>query len=176
MEFADLIKERRSIRMFTPQPVEAEKLEAILNAANIAPSAGNLQAYEIYVVTQPEQRAALALAALNQNFIAQAPVALVFCSHPVRNMPKYGRRGEGLYALQDATIACTYAMLAAADQGLGSVWVGAFNDEAVTWVIQPGADLRSAGPRPVVILSIGYAGESPPPRLRRPLTDLVHRL
>lgn len=171
MEFSDIIEKRRSIRAFTSQPVEAEKLEAILNAANIAPSAGNLQAYEIYLVTDPERRNALAAASLNQGFIAQAPVVLVFCTHPERARPKYGQRGESLYALQDATIACTFAMLAAADLGLGSVWVGAFTELAVSEIIQP-----PAGQRPVAILPVGYPGKNPPPRPRRSLDDLVHRL
>lgn len=82
MEFFEVVRSRHSIRAFTAKPVEAEKLHAILEAADRAPSAGNLQAYEIYVVTHRTILNALARAALDQEFIAQAPLALVFCAHP----------------------------------------------------------------------------------------------
>jgi len=68
------------VRAFTAQPVKAGDLDQILGAANAAPSAGNLQAYEIFLVTQGKQRALLARAALAQFFFAQARVALVFCA------------------------------------------------------------------------------------------------
>jgi nitroreductase len=168
MEFSDLVRQRCSIRAFEPAPVDDRQLEVILSAANRAPSAGNLQAYEIYVVKDFEVRKRLAQAALNQDFIAQAPVALVFCAHPQRSSVRYRERGENLYAVQDATIACTFAMLAAADQGLGSVWVGAFHDDRVGQVID-----ASPGHKPVAILPLGTPAEKPNPSARRQLSDLV---
>jgi nitroreductase len=169
MDFFELIQHRHSVRLFTSQPVEEQKLQAILEAANSAPSAGNLQAYEIYLVTDPARLSLLAGAALDQDFVAQAPVALVFCANPARSARKYGRRGTNLYCLQDATIACTFAHLAAAALGLASVWVGAFDDESVRQAIGVGDNLL-----PVAILSIGYSGEQPKPTSRRSLSDLVH--
>jgi nitroreductase len=168
MEFAALIRARRSVRAFTDQPVEPEKIRAIIEAVSTAPSAGNLQAYEIYEVTAPRCRAALAHAA-NQTFIAQAPVCLVFCANPGRSSRKYGARGRELYSLQDATIAATYAMLAVADLGLATVWVGAFDDDQAASAIGAPGDWR-----PVAILPIGYAAETPEPSQRRPLTEMVH--
>ncbi|MGB9606305.1 MAG: nitroreductase family protein, partial [Bryobacteraceae bacterium] len=91
MEFFELIRQRRSVRAYKQAPVEPEKLEKILTAANLAPSAGNLQAYEIYLVRDGKVRQALARAALDQWFISEAPVALVFCAHPERSAMKYGR-------------------------------------------------------------------------------------
>lgn len=82
MEFFDVIKNRHSICTFSDQPVEPEKLQQILEMANLAPSAGNLQAYEIYVVTDAKKRDGLSCAALAQEYVAVAPVALVFCTHP----------------------------------------------------------------------------------------------
>lgn len=169
MEFFEVIQKRRSIRCFEPRPLEIAQLQAILEAANRAPSAGNLQAYEIYVVTSAAHRTALAQAALEQEFLAQAPVNLVFCAHPRRSARRYGERGAHLYALQDATIACTFAMLAATALGLGSVWVGAFDEDAVRRVIGAPKDLL-----PIVILAIGHAAETPIPTPRRQLSDLVH--
>jgi len=171
MEFFDVVKARHSIRAFAPTAVEEEKLQKILETANRAPSAGNLQAYEIYQVTEARQRGALARAAWGQEFVASAPVALVFCTHPARAAPRYRERGVRLYALQDATIACTFAMLAATALGLATVWVGAFNDEAVWRAI--GAP---EGLDPVAILPIGYAAERPEPTPRRRLDQLVHKM
>ena len=103
MEFFDVIQNRHSIRNFTDQPVEPEKLQQILETANLAPSAGNLQAYEIYVVTDAKKRDGLSCAALAQEYVARAPVALVFCTHPELTEGRYTERGTRLYTVQDAT-------------------------------------------------------------------------
>lgn len=171
MEFFDVIERRQSIRAFAAKPVEPEKLQKILETANAAPSAGNLQAYEIFLTTQAERRAALARAAWQQDFIASAPVALVFCAHPQRSALRYRQRGIRLYATQDATIACTYAMLTASALGLATVWIGAFDDDAVWRAIN-----APEGLVPVAILPIGYPAEKPEPTPRRRLEDLVHKI
>jgi len=171
MDFVQVVNARRSIRAFTSRPVEPDKLQTILQVANRAPSAGNLQAYEIYVVSRRAALMALADASLGQEFVAQAPIALVFCANPKRSSRRYAQRGMSLYCIQDATIACTYAQLAATALGLASVWVGAFNDDAVREAIGVGQDLL-----PVAILPIGYAGEEPEESSRRSLTSLVHHI
>ena len=170
MQYLDLIHARRSIRAFTTEPVEEAMLRTILEAANRAPSAGNLQSYEIYLVRSEEKRRRLVRCALDQQFIAQAPVALVFCTNPARARG-YGARGEQLYCVQDAAIACTFALLAAEDLGLATVWVGAFNPDSVRDVI--GAPKTQA---PVAILPIGYGAEDPARTPRRELEGLVHQL
>jgi len=171
MDFFEVVAKRQSVRSYAPHAVEKEKTDRILAAANDAPSAGNLQAYEIYVARKREHLSGLAAAALSQDFIAQAPAALVFCAHPARATGRYGDRGMRLYALQDATIACTYAMLAATALGLATVWIGAFNDEAVRRVLRVSADML-----PVAILVIGYAAEQPLRTRGRSLEDLVHEI
>ena len=168
MQYSDLIHTRRSIRAFAATPVEETKLNTILQAANRAPSAGNLQAYEIYVVRGEEQRRKLVKCCFDQQFIAQAPVALVFCTNPAR-AEKYGERGAQLYSLQDATIACTFALLAVDDLGLACVWVGALDADAVRDIA--GAP---ASQTPVAVLPIGYGAEDPVRTERRALGDLVH--
>lgn len=168
MELFEVIEKRRSVRAFAPRAVESGKVTRILEAANAAPSAGNLQAYEIYRITEPKQRTALARAALDQFFVAAAPVVLVFCANQPLSSAKYRERGARLYAVQDATIACAFAMLAATALGLGTVWVGAFDDAAVQHVLGT-RDLL-----PVAILPIGYPAEQPAPTPRRSLSDLVH--
>jgi len=167
----DVIARRRSVRAFAGDPIDERRLRPVLEAANAAPSAGNLQAYEIYVIRGRERRAQLAEAALGQDFLATAPVVLAFCANPRRNRARYGDRGRELYAVQDATIACAFAMLAASALGLGSVWVGAFRDEEVRRIL--GAPPHE---RPVALLPLGVAAEAPERVPRRPLADLVHTL
>ena len=169
MDFFDVIRTRRSIRRFDDRPVEEEKLNAILEAANAAPSAGNLQAFEIYLLR--DQPALIRLAGVigNMDFFSEAKAVLVFCTNPDRSVLRYSDRGRTLYALQDATIACTHAMLAATALGLSSVWVGAFEEQAVAEALSLPASFR-----PVALLPIGYPGETVEPRSRRALKELVH--
>ena len=171
MDFFEIVKRRRSIRLFTDRPVEEVKIEQILETALAAPSAGNLQAYKIYVVKSAEDRAALATAARGQDSVRTAPVVLVFCTDAAQAATQYGERGERLYTLQDATIACTFAMLAIEALGLATVWVGAFREEAVWKALG-----SPAGLSPVAMLPIGYAGEEPEPVFRRSADKLVHQL
>jgi nitroreductase len=169
MEFFDVIRARRSIRIFEERPVEEEKIQAILEAANAAPSAGNLQAYEIYLVQDPAALGRLAGTLPRMVFFSVVPVVLVFCANPERAAVRYAERGRKLYAVQDATIACTHAMLAATALGLGSVWVGAFREQEVSEALGlPGSVV------PVAMLPIGYPGEIVEPRSRRPLQEIVH--
>ncbi len=171
MDIFECIRQRRSIRAYQDRPVPEDALQRILEAVNAAPSAGNLQAYQVFVVRDAALRRALSEASYNQAYVAQAPVVLVFCTDAARSARKYGQRGERLYCVQDATIACAYAQLAAVALGLGTVWVGAFHDDSVIRVL----DLPD-GLHPVAILPVGYPAESPAPTSRRPLSDLVREL
>jgi nitroreductase len=162
MEFFEVIRRRRAVRAFENRAIPAEALELVLQTANAAPSACNLQAYEIYVVTGERRRAELAAAARQQRFVAAAPVVLVFCTNVAH--------GDILFAIQDAAIAATCAMLAATAQGLATVWVGSFEAAEVASII--GAP---AGIAPVALMPLGYAAEEPPQQPRRRLEDLVHR-
>ncbi len=169
MEFFELIQHRRSIRKYKPDKISPEVLEKIYKAIRLAPSAGNLQAYEVFLVEDRQRLRELARAAFGQEFIAEAAVALVFCADPEQAASRYGSRGRSLYALQDATIACTFAHLAAADLGLASVWIGAFDDAAVWQAIG-----SPKGLKPVAILPLGYPAETPPPTARRHWKQFVH--
>ena len=171
MDFFDAVKERHSIRAYKAQTVEPEKLQRILESINRAPSAGNLQAFEVYLVTDANRKSALCKSSYDQEFLTQAPLVLVFCAHAARSADRYGKRGTDLYCVQDATIACTFAMLAASALDLSTVWVGAFDEDAVREII--GAPQEH---RPVAMLPIGYAAETPRNRPRRKLDDLVHHV
>jgi len=169
LDFFEVINRRFSVRSFQTTAVEDATLQAILEAVNNAPSAGNLQAFEVVVIRDPERKRQLVKASFDQSFIAQAPVALVFLTNPDRNRAKYGSRGAELYSVQDTTIACTYAQLAATASGLGTCWVGAFDEDRVREVV--GAP---AAWRPVAILPIGVPTEAAGGRERRAVGDLVH--
>ncbi len=154
--------------------MEDDALNLLMEMTNSAPSAYNLQSYRAFVIKDASQREKLSAACfdqsfMDQNFVANAPVVMVFCADSDRAGTRYGERGAKLYALQDATIAATFAHLASFDLGLSSVWVGAFNEDEV------GAILGIAGLRPVVILPIGYTGTAPKKTRRRPISEVFLR-
>ena len=172
MEFFEVVQGRQSIRKFNDRPIESDKLTRILEAANRAPSAGNLQAYRIFVVRKRSLREALARSAGNQPCVTEAPVVLVVCVDPARSAAVWGTKGEQLLCIQDATVASAYIQLAATALGLGSVWLGAvIESEAIKETLGLTEDLW-----PIVVIPLGYAAERPPRKLRRPLRDLVRQL
>ncbi|MDZ4261932.1 MAG: nitroreductase family protein [Pseudomonadota bacterium] len=171
-DFFETVRHRHSVRSYqSDMPVEKEKLHAILETACSAPSAGDLQAYKIIVVSNPEKRQALANAAEGQSFISAAPVCLVFCADPQRSATQYGERGQKLYAVQDTTIAAAYAQLAVVAAGMGSTWVGYFDEEKVRTILQIDSNLN-----PIAMLSLGYPAELPEPTKRRRLDEIVSHI
>ena len=172
MQFFDVVRRRRSVRRFTSRRVTKVQVRQILEAANRAPSAGNLQAYQVYVVSDPVVRRRLDAASGSQGPVAQATVVLVFCAAPRRSAVRYGAKGEQLFCIQDATVACAYAQLAATALGLASVWIGAVQEpEVVREALHLDGDLW-----PAAFLPIGYAAESPARTPRRALRELVREL
>jgi len=152
----DVFRKRHAVRAYQSRPVPPEVVADILDAANSAPSAGGLKAREIRVVTDAETRRRLAVAAHGQTFVGQAPVVLVFWAVPSRSAAQYGERGRDLFALQDASIATSFAWIQAVGSGLGACWVGAFDDDAVNEIFRGkiGRDWR-----PIALLPIGYPAE-----------------
>ncbi len=165
----DAIRERRSVRRYQARPVPDATLGRLLESAVLAPSAGNVQAWHFYVVKDDERRQAVAAAAHNQLFVAQAPVVLVVCADVPRMAQRYGARGTGLYLFQDTAAAVQNILLAATAFGLATCWVGSFDEQAVTEAL--GADAGRL--RPMAIIPVGYPAEEPSPRPRRPLDEVV---
>jgi nitroreductase len=164
----EVIFNRVSIRRFRKKDVPDDYLLEILKAGNAAPSAGNLQARDFIVVKDQVMKEKLARAALNQMFIAEAPVVVVVCANYPRSMRVYGERGR-LYAEQDATAAVENILLAACALGLGCVWVGAFYESEVSRLLRI-PDYA----RPMAIIPIGWPAESPERRRRYPIEELIH--
>jgi nitroreductase len=166
VELHDVVAVRRSIRMYLPDAVEEDKLERILRAGILAPSACNLQPVEIWVVTG-EAREKLRRAYRGE-WLFQAPVILVVLSKP----GVAWTRGDGKsYADVDAAIVMDHLILAAAAEGLGTCWIGAFNAAALREDLGIPADLE-----PVVLTPVGYPAECPDARPRKPEAEFIRRI
>jgi nitroreductase len=170
MEFEKVVKLRRSIRKYQRKEIEDKKILKMLEVVNSAPSAGDLQAYEVFVVKNEALKSRLSEAAYGQYFISEAPIVFVFFANPKRSSFKYGNRGK-LYSILDAAIAASYLQLSAVDEGLGSVWVGAFDDEMVRNIL--GADDHLI---PIAIIPVGYPAEKPAATPRRKLEEIFKYL
>jgi len=168
MKVFEAIKKRRSIRKFnSTKEVTDEQIEKLLEAARWAPSAGNLQSWFFVVVRDSKIKEQLVGAARGQDFIAEASVIIVSCADLERSSSRYGNRGSSLYAFQDATIATQNLWLATTEMGLGTVWVGAFDEDKVARILNLASHLR-----PIAIFPIGYPAESPEPPPRRQIKEI----
>lgn len=169
MECMEAIKERRSVRKFKDRAVGKEIVGKLLDAAQMAPSAGNLQARDFIVVFNKITKQKLTAAALGQSFIEQAPVVIIAVANTGRSSRVYKSRGE-LYAIQDATAGIENILIAAYSMGLATCWVGAFDEYAVRELLSIPQTAR-----PVAIIPVGYPDESPaaPPRID--MDKVVHR-
>ena len=151
-DFFETVRHRHSVRKYyADMPVEEEKLHAILEMACAAPTAGDLQSYRIIAVKEANTREALCQATKDQDFLCEAPVNLVFCADTERAEQEYGVRGKELYAIQDATIAASYAQLAIVAAGLGTAWVGYFDEAQLSKTLG-----LKEGERPIAIITVGY--------------------
>lgn len=169
MDVFKAIKGRRSVRVFTDEPVSEDEVNQLLDAARWAPSAGNIQPWKFIVVQNAKTKHGLVEAALDQTFIEEAPVVFVVCANPTRSSRRYGSRGARLYCLQDTAAAIQNIHLAAYAMGLATCWVGTFREEKARRVLNIPDNLR-----PVAIIPVGHAAEKPEATPRRPLSNLVH--
>jgi nitroreductase len=169
METLDCIRERASVRSFKKEPVPGEVMHRILEAGIQAPSAGNSQDWEFIVVKKPELKSQLTEAAFGQKVVSGAPVVVVVCSSLDRIERSYGERGVSLYSVQDTAAAVQNMLLAAWDQGIGSCWVGAFNERAVKDAL-----VLPERVRPVALIPFGYPAEKPVKSGRLDLDRVVH--
>ncbi|MBU0685228.1 MAG: nitroreductase family protein [Thermoplasmatota archaeon] len=168
MDVVECIESRTSIRSFKPDPIDDLTLNEALRVANLAPSAGNLQARDFVVVKSIHTRKALSEAAYNQDFVKSAPAVIVVCANLDR-IGHYGDRGRTLYCIQDAAAAVQNMMLFLHSKGIGSVWVGAFDEEKAAEAL--GLPEHA---RPVAIVPIGYPAETGVRRRRLLQSQIVH--
>ena len=170
MDLWKAIESRNSVRSYDPTvDVPPEAVDRLLAAAIRAPSAGNRQPWHFYVVRDLALRRGLAAAAYDQAFISQAPVVIVVCADAEQSAERYRRRGRELYCLQDTAAATEHILLGAVALGLGSCWVGAFDEDWASRVL--GLPQHH---RPVAILPIGKPAHEPAMRAgRQPLDTVV---
>jgi len=167
MNILDIILQRRSIRDFTDQQIPEDLVTGLIEAMRWAPSAGNMQSRKFYFVFKAEIKKQLAKAALNQNFILKAPLVVVACCDR-RIAVRYGERGVNLYSIQDVSASIMNLMLTAQAMGLGTVWVGAFNEFEVFEILGLPDYLR-----PVSLIPVGFPAKSPMPTTRFSREELV---
>lgn len=169
MDVVDAIEGRTSIRVFKADPVDDSVVDEALKLANRAPSAGNLQARDFVVVRNRAMKGRLMEAAYGQDFVESAPVVIVCCAN-LERISHYGERGRSLYCLQDVAASVQNMMLYLHSRGLGSVWVGAFDEAMAAAALGLPAHIR-----PVAILPVGHPAERGIRRKRLQQADIVHR-
>lgn len=186
MEFIDLVQKRRSIRKFKTDPVSEETLKYVLEAARFAPSWGNRQCWRYIVVTdealrkkiiernvstQSESRTVSPLTEGRpirpRDWAAQAPIIIVGCADPTKS----GNKEEKPYYLLDMGISMEHMMLAAAEQGLGTCWIGGgFDETVVKEALNIPKEIRV-----VALTPLGYPDETTEPRPRKTLDEITTR-
>ncbi|MCD6529852.1 nitroreductase family protein [Candidatus Bathyarchaeota archaeon] len=134
MEFYEVIRTRRSVRSYSPKPIPEDKLRRVLDAARVAPSGANRQPWKFIVVRNEDLKRKVAEACNHQMFISKAPVVIVACGRDIG----YNRGGYmgSLSMVMDVTIAMTHLVLAARAEGLGTCWIGAFNNEELKKILE----------------------------------------
>lgn len=169
MDLFEAITKRRSIRKYQPKDVEWFKIADMIDSARYAPSAGNLQDWRFIVVKERSNIVALASASYEQHWMESAPVCIVVCSD-LRNTERlYGVRGTRLYTIQNSSAALENMMLTAYSHGLGTCWVGAFNEDEVSGIFHLPPFIR-----PQAILTVGYADEKPKEPLRTSVETITY--
>jgi len=163
------IKNRRSTRAFTNEPVSDKEVEKLIDAARCAPSAGNIQPWEFIVIRDPKIKKRIAQAALDQTFIEEAPVVIIVCASTSRSSRGYGSRGMNLYCLQDTAAATQNILLAAHALGLATCWVGAFREDETQKVVNLPNDIR-----PVAIIPVGHPRQISKMPARRTMNEITH--
>ena len=165
MEYSELIAARYSVRAYRPDPVEDEKLQCILQAARLAPTAANRQPFQLVVLHTAGREAEIGRI-YHRRWFVQAPIVIAVC---VISSQAWVRESDRFNArLIDAAIVADHLILAATNLGLGTCWVAAFDTEAARKVLGLPAEAE-----PVVFIPLGYAADSPGPKTRKPLADLV---
>ena len=164
MQFQELIRARRSIRGYRPDPVPEAALRRILEAARLAPTAANRQPFQLIVVTDAAVRRQLR-AVYDREWFWTAPMILVGCAEPA----KAWQRFDGFNSAEvDLSIVMDHVVLAATDEGLGTCWICHFDEPKLKPILGIPADVRV-----IAMTPLGYAAAEPSAFQRKPLVELV---
>ncbi|HIE15238.1 TPA: nitroreductase [Candidatus Bathyarchaeota archaeon] len=153
MDFYEVIRTRRSVRSYKTDPIPDDVLRRILDAARISPSGSNRQPWKFIIVRDEKIKRKLAVACSNQQFIAEAPVIIVACGYNIH----YNRGGymRDMSMLVDVSIAFTHLILAAKAEGLGTCWIGSFDNDEIKRILNIPEDVNV-----VAITPLGYPKSS----------------
>ncbi len=164
MQLIELINKRYSVRSYKPDSVEEDKLQKVLEAAQLAPTAANHQPFRIIVIhTQDRQKELLSI--YNRPWFVQAPLVICFCGIPD---DAWVRRDGKKYSDVDTTIAMDHLILEATDLGLGTCWIAAFDPTAARQVLSIPENVE-----PVAFTPLGYPADQPYEKRRKNLDELV---
>ncbi|MDJ0763105.1 MAG: nitroreductase family protein [Myxococcota bacterium] len=165
MDVFEAIKTRKSVRRYLEKPVEQEKIDQIFEAARIAPSASNRQEWRFVIVKDRDMRSSIAAAAFNQKFVAKAPVVIVACADTDNHVMACGQLSYPI----DVSIALDHISLTAVALGLGTCWIGAFDEAVVKSLLRIPNKIRV-----VELMTLGYPTDPlPGVKSRLPLDAIV---
>jgi len=164
MDVMTAISQRCSVRAYKETPVEEDKLKKILEAARLSPSSSNRQEWKFIVVKNKETKKKLANAAFGQSFIGEAPVVLVACGTESKSTMACGQAAHTV----DVSIACAFMILQAYELGLGTCWIGAFNEAETKRILHIPEHVRV-----VAITPLGYSNQPPSEKSRKRLDRIV---
>ena len=164
MEFLELAKKRYSVRAYKSKPVEDEILQQVLEVARLAPTAANRQPFQLIVITTKGKEAELRRI-YSTSWFVQAPIVICACGIPSQS---WARSDGKNYWEVDVTIAMDHLILAAADLGLGTCWIGAFHPDAAREVLSLPDDVE-----PIAFTPLGYPDDQPGYKGRKSIDKLV---
>ena len=166
MDFQELIRVRRSIRGYKPEPIAADVLHRVLGAGRLAPTAANLQPFQLILVTDAAVRASMQ-AVYAREWFYTAPAILVGCVEPA----KAWQRSDGVNAAEvDLAIVMDHIILAATEEGLGTCWVLAFEEAKAKEILGIPAEVRV-----IAMTPLGYPNAEPRPFVRKSIEDFLHK-
>ncbi len=164
MDVMKAIQSRRSVRAYETRGVEEDKLRRILESGRLSPSAGNRQERRFIIIKDAKTRKMLCEAARNQAFVAEAPVVIVACSVESEYVMSCGQLAYPI----DTAIAVDHMTLQAVEEGLGTCWIGAFDEKRVKEILHIPENVRV-----VALLPLGYASDIPGAKARKSLAEIV---
>ena len=164
MDVFTAISQRRSVRAYKATDVEEDKLKKVLEAGRLSPSSSNRQEWKFIIVKNKEAKKKLANAAFGQGFIGEAPVVLVACATESKAIMACG---QPAYTV-DVSIACAFMILQAYELGLGTCWIGAFNEGEVKKILKVPEAIRV-----VAMTPLGYPNQPPSQRVRKGLDQII---
>ena len=166
MDFEKLLTHRYSSRSYKPDPVEEEKLNKVLEAARMAPTAANRQPFQLIIIHTKGRQEELRRI-YNKDWFVEAPLVICACSLPEKGWERRRHDGEN-YAVVDVSIVVDHITLQAADIGLGTCWVGAFDPDNAREILHLPDNVN-----PIAFTPLGYPNDTPKAKKRKPLEELI---